>query len=212
MLWPLDPEKRGRAFESARAANSRQLIANVAMLHEGDEPITFSERNALLSLLDQVAEAMPLRNIQEDAKQPFCRGIVAAHIFLEALRASKAGGDRYLQQVKSDVIKQLRGKPNFGRLSPSTVENLIWSVFRSVVHLWGAFCLGIVEGDLKFPCSLDKLPRFLATSEALRLAGELCPTRQRRTLLDPAKTLRVPQDVPLPRAGILWPRQSSGAV
>jgi len=76
MLWPLDPEKRGRAFESARAANSRQLIANAAMLDEGDAPITFPEPNALLSLLDQLMEAMPLRITEEHATQPFGRGIL----------------------------------------------------------------------------------------------------------------------------------------
>jgi hypothetical protein len=197
MLWPNDAARRATAAAAARAKHVEESIP------ADDHPVVLRGFD-LRVLVENLASAPPLADIQDSARQPFCRGVLAGTIFLETLHARKTGRNRNLQQIKLDATRRFSAHPAFQRLSASTVENSIWKVYRPVSHLWAASIYGAVADGEPFPCSVSNLPQFLSFAEALRADGVTCQLGQGGTLLDPIRTWSVPAAVPLPPTQVSW--------
>lgn len=209
MLWPNDPAQRAQAAEGAYAANMREITNQYAMAVGPDKP--GPALGDLVSIFARLANAPPLPQIHRSAQVPFARGVVTGLIFRQALQAYKTGRNRNLQQIKAAISRALGGKPGFESLSPSTIENLVWTIYRPVAHYWAASALlGYETGATVDPCRLRDLPRFLGLSEALRTDGEQTSTGPGKTLLDPGRTWRVPDSLRLdiPRVEYLRPEPS----
>ncbi len=201
MLWPNDPLQRKL---SLRVANAAQIRHRAARLIEdcGSTEIVL-DVDHFLTILDVLGNAPALSEMQEAGKEPFKRGVVAACIFLETLRSERTGRARNLQQVKAGIIKRLAGKQHFEHLSQSTVENVVWRVYRPVAHLWAAYYL--VSGrNGPFPCRLREFPRFLSVSERLRLDGERFRTGRGTTLIDPFSAWTVPPELGIEPTVLEW--------
>jgi hypothetical protein len=144
-----------------------------------------------------LANATPIKDVQEETQPTFVHGMIAGKILWLALLDHHTGKKRGLEAIKADISKEYSGEKRFERLSVSTINNTIWRTFRSVSHFWAAYPM----------CAADRndLPRFLAVAEYLRHAGEACPMRQHPgTVLDGASTWRVPPQLALPEYAVRY--------
>jgi hypothetical protein len=208
MLWPDDEAKRSRASRSSNAAMIVEAFERIAAV--GDTPGLLSPSDLVIALRE-LANAPPLNQVHEGSKPALDHAMVAARILIDALNDYHAGEQRGLSWVKKKVQQQLAGKPHWGRLSMSTIDNRIWRVYRPVSPLLAAsllLCTGYRDAGLptSFPCKADNLARFLATAEFLRVAGEAyVPKQFNQPLLDPEKTWSVPSGIELPAVCLHWP-------
>lgn len=189
MLWPHDPERRTTALATSGAVFIRDELSKLATARQGST-LTF-ETDHLLAIINQLAQARPVSDLQGAAREPFKRGVLAGMIMLEVMLPNPTGRPRSLQQVKSALIGRLAGMSDFQRLSASTMENLIWQVYRPVAHLWAASCMAMIAGS-PFPCRLHELPGWLGMVEQHRLDGLQWRTGRGTTLLDPDRTWSFP--------------------
>jgi hypothetical protein len=201
MLWPHDERQRESAGSTALATWFSDNLPRTDFLTL--EPTDAGD------LMRWLTRTTPPDQVEEAAKQPFVRGIVAGIIFLQALEAKATRRNRNLQQIKADVREQLSSIAPFEKLASSTLETYVWGRYSPVVHFWGAFIRKgfdsvAAKTGAVFPCTLADLPDFLATSEAFRVAGEQCKLRSDRTLLDPSRTWRVPGGLPIPSFSLDW--------
>lgn len=203
MLWPNDSEQRRLAFEAAHAAHTLNVLGQA--IAESAPIALFPDQ--LLPIAAGLAAAPPLKDMQSSSMEPFVRGTVAGMIFGKALIDQETGDKSGLQAIKADIIRRYKGKPHFEKLSLSTVENLIWGVYRPVAHLWAAAITLATAAPFAFPCSLPGLPSYLAVAENFRLKGESTRLRQSKgTLLEPGRTWTVPSGLPLPTIEAEWHR------
>jgi hypothetical protein len=122
---------------------------------------------------------------------------------LDTLHAINTSRKRGLQQIKSNAIKKFKGQPYFEKLSRSTVENLVWTPYKPVAHLWAAYRYWSDERKVAgekpiFPCRHEDLPEWLALAEQWRRQGEAARVGQGGALLSPGKTWAVPPEISLP--------------
>jgi hypothetical protein len=208
MLWPDDEAKRSRASRSSNAAMIVEAFERIAAVDDTPGLVWPSD---LVITLSELANAPPLDQVHEISKPTIDHAMVAGRILIEALNDHHAGEQRGLSWVKKKIRQQLAGKPHWGRLSMSTIDNRIWRVYRRVSPLLAAsllLCAGYRDAGLPtpFPCKADDLARFLATAEFLRVAGEAyVPKQFDQPLLDPETTWSVPSGIELPAVGLHWP-------
>src|SRR5262249_46028631 len=90
------------------------------------------------------------------------------------------------------------GARYFG-ISQSTLENVVWSRYKPVSHLWAAYVQTAINGNSVFPCMLRDYAKFLGLAEYFRQTAEAIPLSHRGEKLPTAgKQWRVPPEIPLP--------------
>jgi hypothetical protein len=188
MLWPNDPIARERGFEAATAVS----------INERSHELTSEQ---LRFFLNFAVGCAPIKEIQEAAKAPFLRGFLAGiilrHVVFEVIvdpNSSKASMSWIIQHLSERIWPR-------ERLRPQTIRNDLWSNFRCVSHFWAAYVEAGYSGiGREFPCRVDRLKEFLTMAEAFRLTGETTRTkRSPRPVLWPGETLRLPDDLDIPR-------------
>jgi len=197
MLHPEDPEKRRQYFEV--------LLAS-AVLEARSEDVP-RELIVQASNRMRLADAI-LKRAHASAYGAAVTGDLLLTVITAALYSPRdASLERAIRAWGED---QVRGKTGTGgrvAASPSAIK-AAWSRFKSVAHLCAAFRLSTDLGEASpiVPVDKDRLPNFLATSEALRILGEEHHPPSGRTgskpaydsTLDPQLTWQVPSDLVLP--------------
>jgi hypothetical protein len=120
---------------------------------------------------------------------------MSGEILCRAVRDSRSG-KVYMKNIVIDVAGQ------FNRVWPiraKTIENEVWSNYRSVAHFWAAYqtCHAEAGGKYPFPCAFQDLAGFLGTAEAFRRLGECAKTNQ-GTVLRAGDAIRLPDNLGVP--------------
>jgi len=205
MLWQDDEAQRAEAMRTGTATFIRDSISAVPAAQREVEASRWVDWYALL------ADAFPLKHIQEQAKKPFVHGLIAGEILAAAVLRYEIDGSIKLESLKHQMIgtpdipgilpKRAKTSPWFV-ISRSTLENTIWPKFKPVSHLWASYWFSsIVEADHTFPCALQRLPQFLSIANFFMLSGSKIslPRRGHQKLVEPDIMWRIPSDIVLPR-------------
>jgi len=193
MLYPKDEARRLEAERTARVQADREETL---------------DGTTVRGLVDSAAEALPLRVIRSDLvkvrSSPVVWGMLSGEVLLLALmRAHRDAPDAYMKRVIADVASWYE---SLWEISAKSIENRVWSTFRSVAHYWAAHVylkFHRVPGfgdNLKFPCPANRMATFLAFAESLRRLGEATRLRQApSTILRVHESVRLPDRLVLPQ-------------
>ncbi len=200
MLWPHDPDMRGRFLSAVSVKVGVSSIGRVP-LQEPTPPTPAEVR--------EFGEAMLSAPRVEDftlaGEKATARGLIAGKILLEAVGAHAVGR----KNVGLVNIKKRVGTSGsrLGRTTLETVDNKAWYPYRSVAHLWAAHILISKETDSSAcPCRLRDLDLFLATADACRLRGETIRSAPQATkpLLRPGEAVMIPPALALPEVELIF--------
>ena len=166
MLWPHDPDMRGRYLSAVSVKVAVSTIGRVP-LQEPTPPTPAEVR--------EFGEAMLSAPRVEDFTKAGVRarkhGVVAGMILYEAVGRHDIGSENTEMSVIKSALVALLGPEQ--RLSQKTIDNTVWPRYRPVAHLWAAFIDRSLETNSNtLPCRGRDLPLFLATAEAYRRRGE----------------------------------------
>jgi len=192
MLWPGPEDAEARA-EMMRTANAVHLRATV---------YSVPAANAVLpGVADAMLDALPPRVIVERNATRYYHGVLAGEFLAAAVLDAAAGTRPQLESYKTALANR-SGHPR-AEISRSTFVNTIWPRFRAAGHLWAAYTYELFHGTrhLAPPCSLERLPEFLAFADFFRRqAMEIkLPQRPRDALLSGRSLWVLPTGLPLPR-------------
>lgn len=145
-----------------------------------------------------------------DLSRRFSHGLAVGLATISMLRSPKAK----LKAALAAAVEELNKAPRTAREMPPialklewpNLETNVWPDFRSVAHLWAAFCSSLpVAPDPSFPlfslfpCDAAALPEFLAAVEYLRRRGEKRRFLRSNGVLFPAGAMWVvPPGIKLP--------------
>jgi hypothetical protein len=201
MVWPDDEENRRRLKMARQAVELSDLIRSLA---KQDSPPASLDIADITPITDALAASPRLSDVATARDQRYERGTIAGWILWDALLDHHRGTKRGLEVIKRDISNRLLVSKHVKRLSISTINNIIWRIFRPVAHLWPAYMLRSAnlrtDGQpVSRPCGPADLLRFLALAEQLRRDGETCRPRQSDLpILDPARTWKAPPTLHLP--------------
>lgn len=166
MLWPHDPEIRGRFLSAVSVKVGVSSIGRVPL--EEPTPPTPDE---VREFGEAMLSAPRVEDFTAAGERAYHHGMVAGGILVEVVGASAVGRENVgLAGIKSMLAARLS---RWGRLSQKTIDNSVWPRYRSVAHFWAAHILISKETDSSaLPCRLRDLDLFLATADACRLRGE----------------------------------------
>ena len=193
MLFPNDPVARENARRTTALELANRQCDNLP--------------NDLLRYLFPLAvEAMPLKLLQQSALTPFKRGVIAGRMLTQAI-ASAAEGGKSKRISQSAAIKVLSDRFGY-KSSPQTINGVVWPEFKKVSHYWAAYIAAAFPESSRnrpFPCTIEKLPRFLAIAEEFRMLGETTHTWKspEPTILRPGECVRLPPDFRLPKVTLV---------
>jgi hypothetical protein len=190
MLFPNDPVAR------KKARTTSELEA--AIIESDSLPDHFFRDCFSLAL-----KAKPLEMVQQLALTPFKRGVIAGIMLTQAI-ASAAGGRKSKHNSLTATIKVLSNRFRGDRYSPQTINGVVWPEFKKVSHYWAAYLFaGHSEPSRHppWPCTIEKLPRFLAIAEEFRRLGETTHTWKspKKAILRQGECVRLPLDFQLPK-------------
>ena len=198
MLWPHDPDMRGRYLSAVSVKVGVSSIGRVPL-----QEATPTEMREIGAKVREFGEAMLSAPRVEDftarAKSAFTHGMVAGKLLYDAvgyheLDPTKAGLTAAKERIEARLWPNLRVKVK-------TIDNTIWPIFRSVAHFWAAHILWAMQTeDNTFPCRIADLGMFLAVGEAYRQQGEsIRPSPKAPTmLLRPDESVLIPEAISLP--------------
>jgi hypothetical protein len=192
MLFPNDPVAR----KNARTTTGLEF----ATRERDNLPDDF-----LRALFPLAVDAMPLKLLQQSALTPFKRGFIAGIMLTQAI-ASAAEGRKSRHNSLSATIKELSNR--FEGHSPQTINGVVWPEFKKVSHYWAAYIAAAFPESSRnrpFPCTIEKLPRFLAIAEEFRRLGETTHSWKspEPTILRPGECVRLPPDFRLPKVTLV---------
>lgn len=196
MLWPHDAEKRSEAMKTGTATFIRDAISAVPAARRAVDAAEWLDYFGLL------ADAMPLRLVQQEAKQPYVYGIIAGELLGAAVGDYSIDGTLKLTALKSEIVsickKRAESISEFS-FSISTLDNTIWRRYKPVSHLWAAHVSMALSGDHTFPCSLSRLPYFLGLAKYFLEQGlSIQPPRRGENLLEERVMWHLPPGLHIP--------------
>lgn len=151
MLWPDDDL-------------GRQLWWRACVLEENSSRVDDLPEDLLRQFAKDALTIPRLEDLRKRALKRELHGALAGLVVLEAVVMKETLG-----VVRGAICDRLCG---IIQVRPNTINNEIMPRFRSVAHLWGAYALRRDLNDGIFPCRISELRTFLATAEAIRVAGE----------------------------------------
>jgi hypothetical protein len=98
MLWPHDSEQRAESMKTSTATFIKEAIAAVPAARRAADAAQWIDWFSLL------ADAMPLRFVQQQARQPFVYGIVAGELLAAAVGEYVTDGKVKLQAPPPGLV------------------------------------------------------------------------------------------------------------
>ena len=198
MLWPSDPKYQKEASKTA------------AVTYIVNEARSFSKVLAtgaeIADILKLAADALPLTHIQEKAREPFRRGVIAGRIVHDSIgwqsvNPTMAG----LQRTKAIISKTLG-------ISISQIENNIWKPYRDVAHFWAAHCtLYLEDAAFPFPCSRNGFIKFLGVSKFYLSRGYSRATQAPTTVLNAKTAWTIDDNLPVCEVPVIATRKANSS-
>jgi hypothetical protein len=143
------------------------------------------------------SQAKPLKAVQEASRVPYTRGIIAGMMLHHALGSALEGTEgSALGRAVKELSRRFKGQ----KYSKDTI-NAVWGRRKKVSHYWAAFISALLSDprDRAFPCTVDRVPHFLATADAFRVLGETTrPWKSPTTILPPGESIWLPSSFALP--------------
>jgi hypothetical protein len=197
MLWPDDKTKRDESIRTGTATFIRDAINAMPAVKRAAEAAEWLDWCGLL------ADAMPLRLIQEEAKKRYVHGCLAGELLGAAVGDHARGAFTKLESLKAELCEYNQKRATITKwfdVSFSTLNNIIWTKYKPVSHLWATYLTNALAGDMTFPCALNRLTEFLAVSEVFLRRGLALPLSRRggETLLQADRMWFLPNDLGLP--------------
>ena len=157
-------------------------------------------------LFPLAVDAMPLKMLQQSALTPFKRGFIAGMMLTQAI-ASATASRKSKHNSLTATIKDL--SDHFQGHSPKTINSVVWPEFKKVSHYWAAYIAEAFSESTRnrpFPCTIEKLPAFLAIAEEFRRLGETTHTWKspEPTILRPGECVLLPSDFNLPNVNLVF--------
>jgi hypothetical protein len=204
MLWPGMHQGNDRQDQFAAAEGRARYEAAVAVQTAAGADAHFTiTAGEVVELVRHAEASSALARVQDLARAPFLEGVTAGLIALEVLRGATAGVPINLSRAKRMAATVMKGKKP-AIVTPKTIDNRIWKLYRPVAHLWVSYLVRRASGGL-FPCRLTEVETFLAESEEYRRIGESLKSDSKAPpLFDAAEMVGVPENIELPDIEIRW--------
>lgn len=197
MLSPDNEADRMRLKASRVRAECKGLIKKLCPTERS------FDNGEIATLLDLLDAAPRPEEVFQERQRKYELGTVAGWILWDCLAGHDGVPVAGLTATKAKISERLQQRGRKRGFSLSSLENTAWRTYEPVAHFCLAHMLRQVAvlpcARFERPCAPNDLIRFLAVSEHLRRAAELIKLRKSsHSLLDPARTWKVPSSIQLP--------------